>query len=218
MGLIGKLFGGKEGAPASTTPPLSAQFHESEPHSGPPSRTARRRELVQVVLRETMRGHGIPSDWIDCRVLSVVSGTPGAEGGKPSAGVHVTFIVRSGEDRLLTYVHAFQGSFLRKMREFEPRSMDWILSLSWQFSGDAPAGQPAMPDPAVWAQQASAGTTEAAGGPSAPTEDEELQQDLQALFAIRDAVLQQTVQPGRTDGAPTQGAASTAARNRPASS
>lgn len=198
MGLIGKLFGGKEGgakesAPASSSAPLSAQFRESEPdEDGRPSRGAKRREVVQVVLRETMRQHGIPSDWIDCRVLSVVSGAPAAEGAKPSVGVHVTFIVRNGEDRLLTYVHAFQSSFLRRMREFDARALDWILSVSWQFSGEAPAGETAMPEAAVWKQQAA--SPAAAPSPAAladAPDDEELQQDLRALFAIRDAVMQQ---------------------------
>ncbi|MES2938756.1 MAG: hypothetical protein V4864_13805 [Pseudomonadota bacterium] len=198
MGLIGKLFRNKDGAPTTTTPPLSAQFQESEPHSGAPSKTARRRELVQVVLRETVRQHGIPSDWIDCRVLSVV-------GSAASSGVHVTFIVRQGEDTLLTYVHAFEESFVRKMREFEPGALNWILSLSWQFSGDAPAGRNAMPDPGVWSQAGSAGD-DAPDTTPAQQEDDELQQDLKALFAIRDAVLQQ---PGpaaadRVDFQPTQ--------------
>ncbi len=197
MSLIGKLFRHKDGAPSTTPPPLSAQFQESEPHSSPPSKTGRRRELVQVVLRETMRQHGIPSGWIDCRVLSVVSNGTGG-----SSGVHVTFVVRQGEDTLLTYVHAFEESFIRKMREFEPRALGWILSLSWQFSGDAPAGHAAMPDAGVWNRAAGAATPDT----PAQLEDEELQQDLKALFAIRDAVLQQ---PGpaavdRVDFQPTQ--------------
>ncbi len=198
MSLIGKLFRHKDGAPSTTPPPLSAQFQESEAHSGPPSKTARRRELVQVVLRETMRQHGIPTGWIDCRVLSVVStGTGG------SSGVHVTFVVRQGEDTLLTYVHAFEESFIRKMREFEPRALGWILSLSWQFSGDAPAGHAAMPDPGVWNQSAGAATPDAPDTLPAPLEDEELKQDLEALFAIRDAALLQPSEAlGRKPGTP----------------
>ena len=74
MQLIKKIFGkgpGPEPGPASE----SAQFHESEPTtgSGSGSRNATHRELVQVVLRDSMRRHGIPSAWIDCRILSVVS-------------------------------------------------------------------------------------------------------------------------------------------------
>lgn len=209
MGLIGKLFGsGKDGA-ASVSPPASAQFHESEPEPARgPSKGARRRELVQVVLRETMREHGIPSDWIESRVLSVV-------GSASSSGAHITFIVRRGEDRLLTYVHAFEKGFARKLRQFEPRAMDWVLSLSWQFSGDEPAGEAEMPQSQTWAPDAAqelvrpvpaaapqrepkgegraspaSATREAPAASHSPApEDEELQEDLQALFAIRDAAL-----------------------------
>ena len=75
MGLIDRIFGnGKDGdvkGPSATT-----QFRESEPDSDQPgSRSGPRRELVRVVLRDTMRKHGIPSDWIECRLLSSVSRT-----------------------------------------------------------------------------------------------------------------------------------------------
>jgi len=71
MGLIGKIFGNGREKEASA----STQFRESEPDSSDQeaSRNAPRRELVQVVLRDTMRKHGIPSDWIECRILSSVN-------------------------------------------------------------------------------------------------------------------------------------------------
>ncbi|MEP6790632.1 MAG: hypothetical protein ABI907_04630 [Ramlibacter sp.] len=168
MSLIKKLFGR---SPASAAPAVeSSTFHESETTTEQGSRNAPRRELVQVVLRDTMRRHGIPSAWIDCRILSVVSRSN-------ATGMHVQLVVRDGEDRLLAYVPAFQSSFLQGIEKFEPKCSEWLLSLSWQFPGIS-SSTPAMPDPAAW--EPPHGTT---------SEEDEIMKDVQALFAIRDAAI-----------------------------
>ena len=189
MGLIDRIFGSgnREGAGGSA----STQFHESEPDSSDsqPSRNAPRRELVQVVLRDTMRKHGIPSDWIECRILSAVTRTG-------RCGLHVNFVVRQAHDRLITYVFAFQDSFERELARFEPRARDWLLSLGWEFQGFNAAE---MPDPNNWVQSAPAPLAGAAPLPplemEAPKADEDVERDLKALFAIRDAALAETARP-----------------------
>lgn len=234
MGLIKKLFG-REG---SSAPGAGAtQFHESEPTTEQGgSKNAPRREMVQVVLRDTMRMHGIPSDWIECRILSVM-------GRSTMAGMHVHLVVRKGDDRLLTYVHAFQNSFRSEIERFDPNAPDWLLSVAWQFEGND--GQhAAMPSPASWAgapaqepalkeplQQEPApqeplqqepepqAFTPQEPKPQAPTpphaspqdenlqDDEDLSEDLAALYAIRDAALSGVApdsNPDHADFQPTQ--------------
>jgi hypothetical protein len=187
MGLIDRIFGNARQREPGTA---STQFHESEPDSDDPqgSRNAPRRELVQVVLRDTMRKHGIPSDWIECRILS-------ASTRSGRTGLHVNFVVRQAHDRLITYVFAFQDSFERELARFEPRAREWLLSLGWEFQGFDPAE---MPDPHAWVQSGPAPLM-AMGGARAggsreddaepPKTDDDVQRDLQALFAIRDAAV-----------------------------
>lgn len=218
MGLIHRIFGnGKVREPADGA---STQFRESEPDATQPqlpSRNAPRRELVQVILRDTMRKHGIPSDWIECRVLSTVN-----RSGRQ--GLHVNFVVRKAHDKLLSYVFAFQDSFERELARYEPRASDWLLSLGWEFQGVAAAE---MPDPHTFAQSGPAPLVpplvnpdwkapESGFGISRPLEqddeheeaqavqaepghaDDDVQRDLAALFAIRDAALAQPAPgPGR---------------------
>ena len=231
MQLIKKMFGRtREASPAPGNE--SAQFQESDHNSESGSRNAPRRELVQVVLRDSMRRHGIPSAWIDCRMLSVVKRNK-------RTGMHVQFIVRDGVDRLLMYVPAFQTSFLEEIARFDPRVDDWLFSVSWQFLHFDAKVPGMMPDPAVWAGttagaplQTSApmavqpvAATSAAAAPtpaptpapaprpavacvpqapaaassvtSSPAGDEDVMEDLQALYAIRDASLRQ----GRSEAA-----------------
>jgi len=204
MGLIGKIFGNGREKEASA----STQFRESEPDSSDQeaSRNAPRRELVQVVLRDTMRKHGIPSDWIECRILSSVNKLG-------RHGLHVNFVVKEAHDRLLAYVFAFQDSFEREIARFEPRVRDWLLSIGWEFQGFNAAE---MPDPRTWAQSGPAPLTPMPAfaqpredvfppteDPDAepPKTDEDIQRDLQALFAIRDAALADAAAERPTPGA-----------------
>lgn len=178
MGLMKKIFGhGASGAAAE-----SLQFHHSEPNVDPAkSRSAPRRELVQVVLRDTIRKHGIPSDWIDCRVLSVQTR-------QGQAGMHVQFLVRKGDEQLLHYVHAFQESFWEEILKFEPQAQEWLFSLAWQFYGKAVRKLTPTPGPSPWADEPGAAANSTAGDTEAPEGDaEDLESDLQALYAIRDA-------------------------------
>ena len=129
MGLLKRIFG-TAGTPRDSQPPESAQFHETASTSNEEeaSRNAPRRELIQVVTRDTMRKHGIPSDWIECRILSTVNRTG-------RASLHVNFVVRQAHEQLLGYVFAFQDSFLSELARFEPRARDWLVSVGWEFEG-----------------------------------------------------------------------------------
>ena len=173
MGLMKKIFG------ADKSPSESTQFRESK--SAPlgqsvgrtVSENAPRRDLVQVVLRETMRKHGIPSDWIECRTLSVLTR-------QHKQGMHVQFIVRKGDEQLLEYVHAFQASFWREVERFEPRVREWLFSVAWQFDGKAGRSFDGMPIPAASAQR---GGDEDDEIPTQPPEldPDEIASDLAAL-------------------------------------
>jgi hypothetical protein len=193
MGLLKKIFGGGS-AGARPGGPASSQYHESETtEERGSSANAPRRELVQVVLRDTMRKHAVPSDWIDCRILSVVTR-------QHKSGMHVQLVVRQGGERLLEYVHPFQQTFWEELEKFEPKPREWLFSLAWQVDSDAPAGAGALPGLEAWdddTQPPEDDRRPADTQPHAreeprrppadtqPQEDhpEELASDLQALYA-----------------------------------
>jgi hypothetical protein len=139
---------------------------------------------VQVILRDAMRKHGIPSDWIDCRILSTVN-----RAGRPA--LHVNFVVKQAHDLMLGYVFAFQDTFEKELARFDPRAQDWLFSLGWEFQGHTLAA--ATPAPLNRAAAASGGAAEK----ETPKSDEDVQNDLKALFAIRDAAIADAAQKGR---------------------
>jgi hypothetical protein len=189
MGLLNKIF--KRGD-AQTT-----QYQESDLEPGEGSKNAPRREMVHVVLRDTMRQHGIPSDWIDCGILSVVNENA-------TTGMHVHLIVRQGHDRMLAYVPAFQSAFMTGITKFEPRASDWLHSLSWQFEGMAARAWEPIADFRVASGAAPLGA--AAASPAADGEHDDIEEDLKALYAIRDAAMKGETKPppGHSDFQPTQ--------------
>jgi hypothetical protein len=186
MGLMKKILG--RGANGTTAADESPQSDESDKAADHSKGRDTRRELVQVVLRDTMRKHGIPSDWIDCRILSMQT--------QRKAGMHVQFVVRQGDEQLLNYVHAFQDSFWEEILKFEPQAREWLFSVAWQFCGKAERGF--APPPSPDARTDATALQESEEGDTQPQNEdaEDLESDLQALYAIRDAALSQPTGAG----------------------
>lgn len=180
MSLLRKLFGDKPAPPGLD----AAGFGEDDElgEEGGRERQARRSDLLLSVCIDTLRQHGIPSDWIACRVMAL------ADTGQARSGLYLTLTVRDGQDRLLAYVPAFQASLRQALARADERSGQWLLGITWQFA-DLPANAPVPPP----LQATDADPEELAYDmpPQAPARApaDDLEDDLRALFAIRDAAL-----------------------------
>ncbi|MDO9358767.1 MAG: hypothetical protein Q7T70_07255 [Polaromonas sp.] len=229
---ISKLFGRKAAAPpmARTAPqavPLRAARHAPDTDLDNPltiddnSDNATRRQLVQMMLRDGLRKHGIPMGWVECRLLVVNSRSRGP-------GLYVRLVMRHWDMLLLTYAHAFQQQLLEAITQFEPKAAEWLHGISWELDVGDTCPYLDMPDPSIWTETSApsdrpAGTAApAAVAPaiampkaatpaadvslltdpvkpakpvpekSAASEDEaEVMRDLERMFAIRDAHLGQ---------------------------
>jgi hypothetical protein len=193
MGLLKNLFRRESAAAAQPGPDASAAAAQH-----PVPGHARRPELIQLVLRDAMRKHAIPSDWMECRILPVV--TP--EG---KAGMHVQFVIRQGEERLLRFVHPFQETFWKLLEKADARPREWLFSLAWQFDGDHGANGGIVVPAAgeAWSED-----TQPPEPDTRPPDDsdEQFASDLQALYAIRDAALSEPAGPAPNPTAQGAGA------------
>ncbi len=133
------------------------------------SANALRRQLVQVLVRDSMRRHGIPPAWLDCQMLLVSSRSRGE-------GMYVRLVIKHWDIRLLTYAVAFQKSLLIDIMRFEPHASQWLYGISWQMDVGDSCPYPKLPDRSVWTAP-----------PKKHDEHSELKQDLERIFAIRDA-------------------------------
>ena len=170
--MIRRFFGLGRRTPVTSAGSLG--FRESTSRAGvTKSANEPRRELVKMVLRECLRRHGVPAEWIDCRTLSVKSR-------EKKSGLHVQFLVRKADEQLLPYLHAFQESFTGQIVRIDPSAKEWLFSVSWQFFGKATRGFSAVP--AGWREEAAARQK---AEPAPEGEDSGgLSSDLQALQAV----------------------------------
>jgi len=144
------------------------------PHEGPAtiedgSANSLRRQLIQVLLKDSMRRHGIPMHWLDCQMLLVSSRSRGE-------GMYLRIIMKQWDLRMLTYALAFEKSLVMDITRFEPHARDWLYGISWQFDIGDSCPYRHLPDRHLWESHSAK-----AGAPG------EVKQDLARMFAIRDA-------------------------------
>jgi hypothetical protein len=107
------------------------------------SDNATRRQLVQMMLRDGLRKHGIPPGWVECRILVVNSRSRGQ-------GLYLNLVMRHWDMLLLTYAHAFQQQLLSAINEFEPQASVWLHGISWELDVGDTCPYLDMPDPSIW--------------------------------------------------------------------
>ncbi len=162
-----------------------------------------RRQLVQVVLRDCLRRHGIPARWIECQMMVAESRSRGP-------GLYVRLVLRHWDERLLRYAFAFETQLRAAITQFEPQASTWLHGLSWELDLRSSCPYPDMPDPASWVPSVPLLPEVPEDPPEAlapkvdaedDAEDEILQdlKDLQRMFAARDVTLDQAAHAVRMD-------------------
>lgn len=103
-----------------------------------------RRQLVQVLLRDVLRRHGISMNVIECQMLVVSSRTRGP-------GMFVRLVVRQWDERILRYAFAFQSALMTEILRFDSKAEGWLHGISWQLDlVSCPHSQ--MPEKSFWAK------------------------------------------------------------------
>lgn len=128
---------------------IKPAFVGSRPRAEEPSTiadgspNALRRQLVQVLVRDLVRRHGIPAHWLECQMLLVCSRSRGE-------GMYVRLVIKQWDPRLLTYAVAFQNALQLDITRFEPRASQWLFGISWQLEVGDTCPYPELPDRAAW--------------------------------------------------------------------
>ena|ERR1035437_3148935 len=102
-----------------------------------------RRELIRVVLKDTLRQHGIPLDWLSCEVIAIRRGIDQEE-------LHIQLVLMKWNERLLRYASALQQQLLRGLDRFDPEIDHSKYIVSWRFGADCGSPFPTMPEPKFW--------------------------------------------------------------------
>lgn len=117
---------------------------DSVPSQTTQHQTNIKRELIRVVLKDTLRLHGIPYEWIACEILIIPRG-PGAE------ELQIQLVMMKWNESLLRYAMALQQQLLSGLDRFDPSVDHSKCVVSWRFSPECGSPFRAMPEPTFWA-------------------------------------------------------------------
>lgn len=202
MGMFDLLRGKKAESPArprnSRPLPNSTQFEASQ--MSPGSANSVRKDLLKVALRDMLMRNGIPQSWLSADMLRTSS--PRRE-----QGLHVRFLVRRWEPRLMLHGPALEQEFANRLLALDPQSGDWLMGFSWQFAMDDTSACPPLPHPGAWtapppaAAQTPQGPATKPGdiieGPVViPRSPDSVRAELEQMLALRDDDVKRQTQGG----------------------
>jgi hypothetical protein len=196
MGMLGMLLGKKD-APAKSrqsrnsepaSRPNNTQFAASQLSQSSMLSGSVRKDLLKLVLRETLNRNGIPQNWLAADMLRTSNG-------KRESGLHVRFLLRVWEPRLMTHGPALEQEFAQRLALLDPQSTEWLMGFSWQFALPDTTVCPAMPHPGSWTAASASAKDDAPmtkpadiieGPVVIPQPAEDVRADLERLLAARD--------------------------------
>lgn len=116
----------------SSSAPLSTQQH-----------TATHRELVRVVLRDTLRMNGVPPEWVGCEILT-------RSRSADKVVLQIQLLIHHWHEGLLRYAPLIQQQLLQALQRFDPASDHSRHAVVWKFSPACQCPHTVMPEPAYW--------------------------------------------------------------------
>jgi hypothetical protein len=145
MSFLKRIFtsSGAGNNPASQPAPNSVPASGLNTKSPISQENSSRRELLRLVLRDTLNRTGIPTSWIGADLLAATS-----RGREP--GIHVRLLLKHWDPRLMLHGIAFEQAYKKRVLTLDPLADRWLLGISWQFALDDESICPPMPHPGIW--------------------------------------------------------------------
>ena len=184
-----------KGAAARAAGPNSTQFAASQDASASSSQMSAhsvRKDVLKVVMRETLQRNGIPDSWVSADLLRTNSNA------RKEPGIHVRFLVKHWDERLMQYGVAFEQEFYQRLMAMDPLAANWLMGFSWQFAMEDFTRCPGLPHPGSWTAPPQEDTAPGEDKPITragdiiegpvliPQPREDVRADLDRLLALRD--------------------------------
>lgn len=105
------------------------------------------RELIRVVLRDTLRKNGIPTDWVGTQIASHT------QAGKATAH-QIQLVVLKWHEGLLRFAPLLQQQVLQAVQQFDPQSDHSGNTVVWSFAPNCGCPYTSLPAPTYWSATA----------------------------------------------------------------
>lgn len=122
--------------------PESKDFYPSRSHASTLG-TVTHRDLFAVILRDTLRMHGIALEWISVEVLNTSKDSNAFR-------LQINFVIQHWHEGLLLYAPALQKQFLQTLQDFDPVTDHSRHSVCWKFSPKCESPLTEIPGPSYW--------------------------------------------------------------------
>ena len=165
MGFFGAIFGTRQPAKAGKKPrahtpaPANNSSFQSSSVSGFATSSmlnqapldARqqftvRRDLLRLVLRDTLTRTGIPTAWVEIQAISATSSNK-------ATGVHARFVVRHWNPQLMVHAPGLEHAFVQRLMALDPLADHWVMGFSWQLALAEDVAVAPLPRPGAWTSQ-----------------------------------------------------------------
>lgn len=90
--------------------------------------TASRKQLLAVVLKETLLRNNVPAAWIGIEFFRTMD-----RSGARTDGIHVRLLVREDQPGLPARLLALERDFRKRLTVIDHQAIEWLQGVSWQF-------------------------------------------------------------------------------------
>lgn len=142
----------KPPGPVSSPHTVPGPMTMPPPPDATPQNPDVQRELVRVVLKNILRKHGIPSEWVTCEVFQITRSSGRLE-------PIVELVLRVWNQQLLLHTNALARQMAEELVRFDPVHFRAGRAVSWRIATDCKTPYDQFPDPSTWTKLATADVT-----------------------------------------------------------
>lgn len=132
---------------ARTAPPApGTPAPVSEPPA--PETAATHRELLRLVVRDTLRKQGIPSDWIGSQIATRL------QTGQTQPAHQIQLTVLKWSEALMRFAPLLQQQIQQALQQGEPAADARSVTIVWAYAPDCGYPYTSLPEPEYWSSAA----------------------------------------------------------------
>lgn len=132
---------------SATTGPAPDQGRAAPATGHTPEPAISQRELVRVVLRDTLRKNGIPTEWLGSQIVTRT------QTGQPTTH-QIQLVILKWHEGLLRFAPLLEQQILQGLRQLEPQSDLGGHSVVWSFAPNCGCPYTTLPALSYWSATA----------------------------------------------------------------